>query len=134
MLAFSGGLDTSVALVWLQERYGCPVTAMIADLGQGKEVETARRKAFELGAADVVALDLQEEFARDFAFPMYRADALYEGQYLMGSSIGRPLIAAAQLRVAEASGRTRWRTARPARATTRFGSTTATPRCVPTSR
>jgi argininosuccinate synthase len=103
-LAFSGGLDTSVVLVWLQERYGCPVTAVIADLGQGEEVDTARRKALDLGAADVVAVDLQEEFARDFAFPMYRADALYEGQYLMGSSIGRPLIAAAQLRIAEEIG------------------------------
>ncbi|PZG02568.1 argininosuccinate synthase [Micromonospora deserti] len=101
VLAFSGGLDTSVALVWLKERYRCRLTAFIADLGQGEELETAARKAEKLGADDVRVMDLREEFARDYAFPMYRANALYEGQYLMGSSIGRPLIAAAQLRVAE---------------------------------
>ncbi|GII85579.1 argininosuccinate synthase [Sphaerisporangium siamense] len=104
VLAFSGGLDTSVVLVWLQERYKCPITAFVADLGQGEELETARRKALDLGAVDVKIVDLREEFARDYAFPMYRADAMYEGQYLMGSSIGRPLIAAAQIRVAEEIG------------------------------
>jgi argininosuccinate synthase len=104
VLAYSGGLDTSVILVWLQRHYGCPVTAFIADLGQGEELEVARRKAERLGAADVCVMDLREEFARDYAFPMYRANALYEGQYLMGSSIGRPLIAAAQLRVAQNIG------------------------------
>jgi argininosuccinate synthase len=101
LLAFSGGLDTSVILVWLQRTYECPVTAFIADLGQGTEVGAATSKAERLGAADVRVVDLREEFARDYAFPMYRANALYEGQYLMGSSIGRPLIAAAQLRIAE---------------------------------
>ena len=101
VLAYSGGLDTSVILVWLQRRFRCPVTAFIADLGQGQELQRAAEKAVELGAAAVRIVDLREEFARDYAFPMYRANALYEGQYLMGSSIGRPLIAAAQLRVAE---------------------------------
>jgi argininosuccinate synthase len=100
VLAYSGGLDTSVILVWLQETYGCPVVAFIADLGQGEELERASAKAERLGAERVHVLDLRDEFARDFAFPMHRANALYEGQYLMGSSIGRPLIAAAQLRLA----------------------------------
>jgi argininosuccinate synthase len=104
VLAFSGGLDTSVALVWLQETYQCAVTAFIADLGQGAELDVAARKAERLGAAGVHVVDLREEFARDHAFPMYRADALYEGQYLMGSSIGRPLIAAAQLRILDEVG------------------------------
>jgi argininosuccinate synthase len=104
VLAFSGGLDTSVALAWLRQEYACPVTAFVADLGQGEELHVAASKAIELGADDIRVLDLREEFARDFAFPMYRADALYEGQYLMGSSIGRPLIAAAQLRIAEEVG------------------------------
>ncbi|KAB1160070.1 argininosuccinate synthase [Micromonospora sp. DT46] len=104
VLAFSGGLDTSVALVWLKERYRCRLTAFIADLGQGEELDTAARKAEKLGADEVRVVDLREEFARDYAFPMYRANALYEGQYLMGSSIGRPLIAAAQVRVAEEVG------------------------------
>lgn len=104
VLAFSGGLDTSVALVWLQEKYQCQITAFIADLGQDDDLNAIGGKAKKLGATDVNIVDLREEFARDYAFPMYRADALYEGQYLMGSSIGRPLIAAAQLRVAEEVG------------------------------
>lgn len=104
VLAFSGGLDTSVALAWLRREYECPITAFIADLGQGEELDIAAAKARELGADDVRVLDLRDEFAREFAFPMYRADALYEGQYLMGSSIGRPLIAAAQLRIVEEVG------------------------------
>ncbi|WP_027660711.1 argininosuccinate synthase [Salinispora fenicalii] len=104
VLAFSGGLDTSVALVWLKERYNCRLTAFIANLGQGAELDTAARKAEKLGADEVRVDDLRGEFARDYAFPMYRANALYEGQYMMGSSIGRPLIAAAQLRVVEEVG------------------------------
>jgi argininosuccinate synthase len=104
LLAFSGGLDTSVALLWLQETYRCPVSVFIADLGQGAELDFAARKARQLGAAEVCVVDLREELARDFAFPMHRADALYEGQYLMGSSIGRPLIAQAQLREAARIG------------------------------
>jgi argininosuccinate synthase len=104
VLAFSGGLDTSAILVWLQRTYDCPVTAFIADLGQGEELEAAAEKAKRLGAANVRVVDLREEFAREYAFPMYRANALYEGQYLMGSSIGRPLIAAMQLRIAEDLG------------------------------
>jgi argininosuccinate synthase len=104
VLAYSGGLDTSVALVWIRETYGCPVTAFIADLGQGEELDRAARKAIALGAAEVRIVDLRDELARDFAFPMHRADATYEGQYLMGSSIGRPLIAAAQLELAAELG------------------------------
>ncbi|GAB3157528.1 argininosuccinate synthase [Micromonospora sonneratiae] len=104
VLAFSGGLDTSVALVWLRETYQCPVTAFIADVGQNEDLEAIGRRAEQLGADGVHILDLREEFARDYVFPMHRADARYEGQYLLGSPIARPLIAAAQIRVAEEVG------------------------------
>jgi argininosuccinate synthase len=105
ILAYSGGLDTSVILVWLQERYRCPVVAMIADLGQDREeVTAAAAKAARYGAADVHVLDLRDEFAGEYAFPMFRANAVYEGQYFMGSSIGRPLIAARQVEIAHLLG------------------------------
>src|SRR5215218_6884045 len=104
VLAFSGGLDTSIALVWLRETYGCPVTAFIADVGQDEDLQAIGRRAEKLGAEGVHIVDLREEFARDFVFPMHRADARYEGQYLLGSPIARPLIAAAQVRVAEEVG------------------------------
>ncbi|MBX5172355.1 argininosuccinate synthase [Rhizobium sp. NZLR1b] len=93
VLAYSGGLDTSIILKWLQESYGCEVVTFTADLGQGEELQPARAKAEMLGVKDIRIVDLREEFARDFVFPMLRANALYEGQYLLGSSIGRPLIA-----------------------------------------
>ncbi len=93
VLAYSGGLDTSIILKWLQETYGCEVYAYTADIGQGGEVEAARDKARALGAADVFVEDLREEFVRDFVFPMFRANAIYEGEYLLGTSIARPLIA-----------------------------------------
>lgn len=93
VLAYSGGLDTSIILKWLQETYGCEVVAYTADIGQGGEVEAAREKARALGAADVFVEDLREEFVRDFVFPMFRANAIYEGEYLLGTSIARPLIA-----------------------------------------
>src|SRR5215207_5980219 len=104
VLAFSGGLDTSVALVWLRETYQCPVVAFIADVGQNEDLEAIGRRARDLGAESVHIMDLREQFARDFVFPMHRADARYEGQYLLGSPIARPLIAEAQLRVAEEVG------------------------------
>ncbi len=93
VLAYSGGLDTSIILKWLQETYRCKVYAYTADIGQGGEVEAARQKARALGAADVFVEDLREEFVRDFVFPMFRANAIYEGEYLLGTSIARPLIA-----------------------------------------
>jgi len=93
VLAYSGGLDTSVILRWLQETYRCEVATFTADLGQGEELEPARRKAELLGACEVFVEDLREEFVRDFVFPMFRANALYEGAYLLGTSIARPLIA-----------------------------------------
>ncbi|MBX5166916.1 MULTISPECIES: argininosuccinate synthase [unclassified Rhizobium] len=93
VLAYSGGLDTSIILKWLQESYGCEVVTFTADLGQGEELQPARAKAEMLGVKDIRIVDLREEFVRDFVFPMLRANALYEGQYLLGSSIGRPLIA-----------------------------------------
>jgi argininosuccinate synthase len=104
VLAFSGGLDTSVALVWLRETYGCPVVAYVADVGQGEDLDAVAARALQLGAEDAVVVDVRDEFARDYVFPMHRADARYEGQYLLGSPIARPLIAAAQVRVAEQVG------------------------------
>ncbi len=93
VLAYSGGLDTSVILKWLQETYGCEVVTFTADIGQGEEVEPARAKAQALGIKEIYIEDLREEFVRDFVFPMFRANAVYEGEYLLGTSIARPLIA-----------------------------------------
>lgn len=93
VLSYSGGLDTSIILKWLQETYGCEVVTFTADLGQGEELEPARAKAEMSGIKDIRIVDLREEFVSDFVFPMLRANALYEGQYLLGSSIARPLIA-----------------------------------------
>jgi argininosuccinate synthase len=104
VLAYSGGLDTSVILRWLIERYRCEVVAFCADLGQGEELLTVRDKALKTGAAAVHILDLREEFVRDFVFPMLRANAVYEGGYLLGTSVARPLIARAQVEVARREG------------------------------
>src|SRR5438094_160075 len=104
VLAYSGGLDTSVILRWLQETYRCEVVTFTADLGQGEELEPARRKAELMGATQIFIDDLREEFVRDFVFPMFRANALYEGQYLLGTSIARPLIAKRQIEIARQVG------------------------------
>src|ERR1700730_14197194 len=104
VLAYSGGLDTSIILKWLQVTYGCEVVTYTADLGQGEELEPARRKAEMLGIKQIYVEDLREEFIRDFVFPMFRANALYEGCYLLGTSIARPLIAKKQIEIAEATG------------------------------
>jgi argininosuccinate synthase len=104
VLAYSGGLDTSVILRWLIERYGCEVVAFCADLGQGEELVPIREKALRTGASAVHIVDLREEFVRDFIFPMLRANAVYEGAYLLGTSIARPLIARAQVEVAAREG------------------------------
>ncbi len=104
VLAYSGGLDTSVILRWLQTTYGCEVVTFTADLGQGEELEPARRKAENAGVREIFIEDLRETFVRDFVFPMFRANALYEGQYLLGTSIARPLIAQRQIEIAEATG------------------------------
>jgi argininosuccinate synthase len=100
VLAYSGGLDTSVILRWLVETYGCEVVAYCADLGQGDELITVRDKALRTGAASVHIVDLRADFVRDFIFPMLRANAVYEGAYLLGTSIARPLIARAQVEIA----------------------------------
>jgi argininosuccinate synthase len=100
VLAYSGGLDTSVILKWLQETYQCEVVTFTADLGQGEEVEPARKKAELMGVKEIFIEDVREEFVRDFVFPMFRANALYEGQYLLGTSIARPLIAKHQIDIA----------------------------------
>ena len=106
VLAYSGGLDTSVILRWLQVTYRCEVVTFTADLGQGEEVEPARLKAISLGVKPENAFveDVREEFVRDYVFPMFRANALYEGQYLLGTSIARPLIAKKQIEIAERVG------------------------------
>ncbi len=99
VLAYSGGLDTSVILKWLQETYKADVVAFVADVGQGEETEPARQKAFDTGACAVYVEDLREEFARDFVFPAMKANAIYEGTYLLGTSVARPLIAKAQIEI-----------------------------------
>ncbi len=106
VLAYSGGLDTSIILKWLQTTYGCEVVTFTADLGQGEELEPARRKAELLGIKpeNIFIEDLREEFVRDYVFPMFRANAVYEGVYLLGTSIARPLIAKKQIEIAERVG------------------------------
>ncbi|WP_297492000.1 argininosuccinate synthase [Acidocella sp.] len=104
VLAYSGGLDTSVILRWLQNTYQCEVVTFTADLGQGEELEPARAKAEQFGIKDIFIEDLRETFVKDFVFPMFRANALYEGQYLLGTSIARPLIAQRQIEIAEMVG------------------------------
>ncbi len=104
VLAYSGGLDTSIILKWLEETYGCEVITFTADLGQGEELEPARAKAEALGVERIYIEDLRETFARDFVFPMFRANAVYEGEYLLGTSIARPLIAKRLVEIAQETG------------------------------
>ncbi len=104
VLAYSGGLDTSVILKWLQDTYGCEVVTFTADIGQGEELEPARAKAKQFGVKEIFIDDLREEFVRDFVFPMFRANAIYEGEYLLGTSIARPLIAKRQIEIARLTG------------------------------
>ena len=104
VLAYSGGLDTSVILKWLQDTYGCEVITFTADIGQGEELEPARKKAKLMGVKKIFVEDLREEFVRDFVFPMFRANALYEGEYLLGTSIARPLIAKHLVEIARKTG------------------------------
>jgi argininosuccinate synthase len=104
VLAYSGGLDTSIILKWLKQAYNCEVVTFTADLGQGEELEPARQRAEMMGIKEIYIEDLREEFVRDFVFPMFRANALYEGVYLLGTSIARPLIAKRLVEIAEATG------------------------------
>ncbi|MDE2353775.1 MAG: argininosuccinate synthase [Betaproteobacteria bacterium] len=104
VLAYSGGLDTSVILKWLQDTYQCEVVTFTADIGQGEELEPARAKAEKFGIRQIYIDDLREEFVRDFVFPMFRANAVYEGEYLLGTSIARPLIAKRQIEIARETG------------------------------
>ncbi|MDP6136701.1 MAG: argininosuccinate synthase, partial [Arenicellales bacterium] len=104
VLAYSGGLDTSIILKWLQDQYHCEVVTFTADIGQGEELEPAREKAKALGVREVFIEDLREEFVRDYVFPMFRANALYEGEYLLGTAIARPLIARHLVRIAQETG------------------------------
>ena len=104
VLAYSGGLDTSVIVKWLQETYDCEVVTFTADIGQGEEVEPARAKAEAMGIKEIYIDDLREEFVRDFVYPMFRANAIYEGEYLLGTSIARPLIAKRLIEIANETG------------------------------
>ena len=104
VLAYSGGLDTSVIVRWLQETYQCEVVTFTADIGQGEEVEPARAKAQALGVEEIYIEDLRESFVRDFVFPMFRANTVYEGEYLLGTSIARPLIAQRLVEIANETG------------------------------
>ena len=104
VLAYSGGLDTSVILRWLQDTYNCEVVTFTADLGQGEELDPARAKAEQLGVKEIFIEDLRETFVRDYVFPMFRANAVYEGSYLLGTSIARPLIVKRQIEIAAATG------------------------------
>ena len=127
VLAYSGGLDTSIILKWLQVEFGCEVVTFTADLGQGEELEPARKKALAAGVKpeNIFIEDVREEFVRDFVFPMFRANAVYEGVYLLGTSIARPLIAKRQIEIADMSAPTPSATGRPARGMTRCGSSLA---------
>ena len=104
VLAYSGGLDTSIILKWLIETYDCEVVAYVADLGQGEELEEARKKGLATGASEVIVDDLTEEFVRDYVFPAFRAGAIYETQYLLGTSLARPVIAKGQVAAARKTG------------------------------
>jgi len=104
VLAYSGGLDTSIILKWLEDTYGCEVVTFTADIGQGEEVEPARAKAQAMGIKQIYIEDLREEFVRDYVFPMFRANAIYEGEYLLGTSIARPLIAKRLIEIANETG------------------------------
>ena len=104
VLAYSGGLDTSVILKWLEDTYGCEVVTFTADIGQGEEVEPARAKAEAMGVREIYIEDLREEFVRDYVYPMFRANAIYEGEYLLGTSIARPLIAKRLIEIANETG------------------------------
>ncbi len=134
VLAYSGGLDTSIILKWLQTELGAEVVTFTADLGQGEELEPARKKAEMLGIKEIYIEDVREEFVRDFVFPMFRANAVYEGVYLLGTSIARPLISKHLIDIAKKTGADAIAHARPARAMTRFVSNSRPMRSTPTSR
>ena len=104
VLAYSGGLDTSIILKWLQDVYQCEVVTFTADIGQGEDLEPARKRAAQFGVREIVVQDLTDEFAGDYVFPMFRANTLYEGEYLLGTSIARPLIAKYLIETAAATG------------------------------
>ena len=104
VLAYSGGLDTSVILAWLKDTYDCEIVTFTADIGQGEEVETARAKAEQMGVKEIFIEDLTEEYVRDFVFPMFRGNTVYEGSYLLGTSIARPLIAKRLVEIVKQTG------------------------------
>ena len=126
VLAYSGGLDTSIIIPWLKENYGCEVIALVGDVGQGDDMEAVAEKAYKTGASKVVVEDLREEFLTRLRVPGVKAGAVYEHKYLLGTSLARPVIAKYQVECRAAEGATRWRTDARARATTRCASSTRT--------
>ena len=134
VLAYSGGLDTSVILKWLIDTYNCEVVTFTADLGQGEELEPARKKAEMLGIKEIYVEDLREEFVRDYVFPMFRSGAIYEGTYLLGTSIARPLIAKRQIEIARETGADAVAHGATGKAMTRSALSSATMRLSPISR
>jgi len=119
VLAYSGGLDTSVILKWLSEEYRCPIVAYAADVGQEEDWDAVRAKGLATGAEKVIISDLKKEFVEDYIFPAFRSNAIYEGSYLLGTSLARPIIAREQVRIAHAEGADASATGPPARATIR---------------
>jgi Argininosuccinate synthase len=134
VLAYSGGLDTSIILKWIKNTYNCEVVTFTADLGQGEELDGVEAKALATGATKAYVEDIREEYARDFVFPMLRAAALYEGRYLLGTSIARPLIAKRMCEMPRPRAPRPWPTAPRARATTRCASSSPPWRSIPSSR
>ena len=120
VLAYSGGLDTSIILKWLQDQYQCEIVTFTADIGQGEELEPARAKAQQFGIKEIYIEDLREEFVRDYVFPMFRANAIYEGEYLLGTSIARPLIAKYLIEIANKTGADTISHAQQAKAMTKY--------------
>ncbi len=134
VLAYSGGLDTSIILKWLQTTYGCEVVTFTADLGQGEELEPARKKAEMMGIKEIYIEDQREEFVRDFVFPMFRMNALYEGTYLLGTSIARPLITKRLVEIAEQTSADAIAHGATGKGNDLFGSNFPPMRSIPTSR
>ena len=134
VLAYSGGLDTSVLMSWIKEKYNAEMIGFCADIGQEEELDGLEAKAIKTGASKIYIDNLQEEFARDFIYPMLRAGAIYEGQYFLGTSIARPLIAKRMVEIAKKEKPTPSRTVRRARATTKCASNSPPPRSRPTCR
>jgi len=121
VLAYSGGLDTSIIVKWMKQEYGCEVVAFTADVGQAEELDHLEEKAIATGASKIYIEDLREEFVRDYVFMAIKANAIYEGTYLLGTSVARPVIAKRQVEIAQLEGQTPWHTGLRGRGMIKFG-------------